>query len=97
MKFPILWIPGAFNAAYTKNDMHAYATEAVEINCSALTARVAELEAALKPFALELKEWDSNYPDSYAPQICAGDEIPADAKFTLGDLRRAAALLAKGE
>lgn len=51
----------------------------------ALTARVAELEEALRPFADKAQQYEPNEDD---------DKDPAwDAMFKIGDLRRAAAAM----
>lgn len=53
-----------------------------------LRARVAELEAALQPFAEWAKGWHANWPDHLPVNETKTDDSP-----TLGDCRRAAALL----
>lgn len=55
--------------------------------------RVRELEALLKPFALDADEWADSVPDDYSP-LCTepGSEtahLGSETKFTVGDLRRA--------
>lgn len=63
----------------------------------ALVEEVRRLREALKPFALEADEWDgpaASAPDTLVP--CIGtyqDTEMADAMFTVGDLRRARAVL----
>jgi len=59
-----------------------------------LSARVAELEAALRPFAKEWAEWRGDPGDEVHPIIKASTlEGNNFAAFTVGDLKRAAALL----
>lgn len=53
---------------------------------AAAKARIADLEKALEPFAREAKRCASIQPDSFAP---------ASVRLTIGELRRAAALLNK--
>lgn len=60
--------------------------------------RIAELEAALKPFAEEERDWDFLWEDGLHPEINPKpihDNNVNAARFTVGDLRRAAALLRK--
>jgi len=52
-----------------------------------LRARVAELEAALEPFAAEAGEWNPETSDEY--EIFYASEERAE--FSVGDLRRARA------
>lgn len=64
-----------------------------------LKLRIAELRQALRPFAREAEQWSEEVPDYYRP-LCTepGSETPApgsEASFTIGDLRRAKALLEK--
>lgn len=75
-----------------------------DLSLGALRARIAELEAALQPFAkcADQLETESVYPDEYSDnESCAFTVQPtlrAQLKdFTVGDLRRARALLGKGE
>jgi hypothetical protein len=57
-------------------------------------ARLEEVTSALKPFAREADEWGTRVSDDERVVIAgpACDE-PADALFTVGDLRRARAVL----
>lgn len=61
----------------------------------ALRARVARLEAALKPFAKEADTWSDRAPDDLHPFIDTFDAVHFgnDAEFTIGDLRAARAAL----
>lgn len=62
-------------------------------------ARVANLEAALRPFGDEADAWGHLVPDDHAP-LCVemghtdGRYYGSAAKYTVGDLRRARAALA---
>ena len=57
-----------------------------------------KLEEALKPFSREAAEWGKQARDDDFVRVCAqSDEKPIDAEFTVGDLRRAAALLKEKE
>jgi hypothetical protein len=54
-------------------------------------ARIAELEACLAPFAREAVDWLDWQDDNYHPPI--GVRGGGKARFTVGDIRRAAAKL----
>lgn len=62
-----------------------------------LEKRCAKLEAALKPFAAEANEWCNSVDGRYHPGVTEPRHNFAYAKalFSLADLRRARALLAK--
>ncbi|MGO4673014.1 hypothetical protein AB4Z40_08950 [Bosea sp. 2YAB26] len=79
-----------------RRDYYRERMEAAEALATTATARVAELEGALKPFAREADEWHEDVPDDYRI-LCAepGAETAnhgAESVFTIGDLRRARAL-----
>lgn len=62
-----------------------------------LKTRIAELRAALMPFAREADQWGDEVPDSFRP-LCTepGSEtaLPgSETTFTIGNLRRARSLL----
>jgi hypothetical protein len=58
-----------------------------------LAAEIRALRAGLKPFAREAACYDdTSVPDDYTPQI-QGFEDDYEASYTVGDLRRARALL----
>ncbi len=59
--------------------------------------RIAALEKALAPFAAEASMWADAVPDSYRPGLTErGQKVATGkARFTLGNLRRAAKLLAE--
>ncbi len=60
--------------------------------------RIAELEEALEPFAREAAEWGNQARDDDFVRVCGQlDEDPVDSEVTIGDLRRAAALLKEKE
>ncbi len=63
-----------------------------------LRQRNAALKDGLRPFAMECAEWVEHIhllPNETVPEIRApSDDAVAAARFTLGDLRRARALLA---
>ena len=73
---------------------------ALEAENAALKARNVELEDGLRPFAVECAEWVDQIhllPNETVPEIKApSDDAVAAARFTLGDLRRARALLQGG-
>lgn len=73
------------------------AIETLETTAAAAKKRVEELEEALRPFAKEAKDWAKCWGDHMV--VCTGlDEADVEANesaFTLGDLRRAAAVLGK--
>lgn len=73
---------------------------ALEAENAALKARNAELIEGLRPFAVECAEWVDQIrllPNETIPEIKApSDDAVAAARFTLGDLRRARALLQGG-
>ena len=73
---------------------------ALEAENAALKARNAKLVDGLRPFAVECNEWVEQVhllPDATVPEIKApSDDAVAAARFTLGDLRRARALLQGG-
>jgi hypothetical protein len=54
-------------------------------------ARIAELEECLRPFAREALDWKDWQDDDYHPPI--GVRGGGKARFTVGDIRRAAAKL----
>jgi hypothetical protein len=59
----------------------------------ALIARVEEVEAALRPFAREADLYAEGVPDDLVPTIhCIETDTESLAAYTVGDLRRAAAL-----
>lgn len=61
---------------------------------AALTARVAELEAALRPFAAEFADYDGCYvSDRMTLPEMYDAAVPESSHLTFADLRRAAALL----
>lgn len=61
---------------------------------AALTARVAEMEAAIEIFAGAAENWpDTSTPDSHGLVTVHSGE--GDCEFTVGDLRRAARAVAK--
>ena len=66
--------------------------------CCAAWAQYDGLKAALRPFAAEAAEWADSVPDSYHPsQPEPGTRVcnpGSEARFSIGDLRRARALLA---
>ena len=61
--------------------------------CCAAWAQYDALKTALRPFALEADEWADTVPDAYSPlQPEPGSttcNLGSDAKFNVGDLRRA--------
>ena len=70
-------------------------TRTVDDQLAAAKARITDLEKALEPFAREAADWSQLGEDSDVPLICGPDnpEELSDAVFSIGDLRRAAALL----
>lgn len=63
---------------------------------SSLSGRIAELEAALKPFADEANTWVHSAPDDYQIKIKLETKV-MPSKLTVGDLRRARDLIAASE
>lgn len=61
---------------------------------TALRARVAGLEQALEPFALDDEAWTG--PDCLEIQMCAVDDQPQPC-VSLGDVRRARAALSRAD
>lgn len=66
-------------------------------NAKYLKYRIAELRAALAPFAREADQWSKEVPDGFRP-LCtepgSATTLPgSETTFTIGDLRRARALL----
>lgn len=57
--------------------------------------KIAELETALEPFAEESKKWEAGVFNSNAPMMLRAYGRGDPASFTIGHLRRAAALLDK--
>jgi len=69
-------------------------TRTVDAELTAAKARIAELEEALEPFAREAAEWSNQARDDDFIRVCSQlDADPVDSEVTVGDLRRAAALL----
>lgn len=67
---------------------------------AALSRRIAELKAALRPFAAEAVQWGESWDDNYRPECIPSNNIAGltdnyQAKFSIGDLRHAAKLLEK--
>jgi hypothetical protein len=62
---------------------------------AALRARVAKLEAALRPFAKEGAKWNDHAPHDLHPSIASTDAmyLGDEAEFTIGDFRAARAAL----
>ncbi|MDR2982337.1 MAG: hypothetical protein LBV12_08845 [Puniceicoccales bacterium] len=69
------------------------------VRLQAVEASNAELREALSPFADEAKEWENcNLPEFTLMKVAAGFGQPediCDSEFTLGDLRKARAILTK--
>jgi hypothetical protein len=71
------------------------ALKAKDETIAALRARLAEAEAALEPFAEESNDW-SGTSDNVCPIIMEDRKAGGEpARFSIGDLRRAAAFLAR--
>lgn len=73
----------------------AWNTRAVDDDLSAAKARIKELEEALRPFARE--EIGTMYKDPWHLQFSDPDGFVDFTDFTIGDLRRADALLKEKE
>ncbi len=76
----------------------AYIAEAGDGRLSELERENAALREALKPFIRECRSWDDDAPDDTEVWCSQGPGWePIQSYFTLGDLRRAAALAGSGE
>lgn len=65
---------------------------------AAAKARTAELEKALGPFAREAGTWGEHEDETEIVKTCNQTSFfPINSTFTVGDLRRAAALLKEKE
>ncbi|OZI26673.1 hypothetical protein CAL26_04955 [Bordetella genomosp. 9] len=82
------------NACMFRDDCRAMQARIDKMNetIKALDSRVVELEAALRPFAKDAAMW-SMVSSDYRPMFFQLAGEPDPAKFTVGDLRRAAAAL----
>ena len=82
-------------------DLHEFATgDALSRLNMQLEGRIAELEAALKPFAEEAEEWADSVPDSHRSLCtepgCVYAHPGSETIFTVGDLRHARRALLSG-
>jgi ATP/maltotriose-dependent transcriptional regulator MalT len=80
-----------------EKEYHRQETEAMQSSFNFLHAEYTKLREALEPFAKEAGEWAVEIPDDERPMIEGqADDEPAFAEFTVGDLRRARAVLKEG-
>lgn len=86
---------GFDDRAFATADEAASLIQSQAAESAADKARIAELEAALKPFAAEASEWSWKFADGQRVSSRPGPPHDEDetAKFTVGDLRTARRLL----